>query len=446
MINVIENSRNEFKIKLVDDLEETIIGFLNSKDGGNIYIGVSDDGTIKGLTGNLDQLQRKIKDRIISNIEPSVLGLFDIEQLEENNKKYIHITIARGTEKPYYIKGMGMTTDSCFIRIGSSNEKMSTTLINKMFREKTKNSLKNIVAPNQNLTFTDLKIYYKEKGFDIGDNFEHQLEFFTDDGKYNYVAYLLADNNTVSVKVAKYAGTDVDNLIENYEFGFCSLVKATNRVLEKLTMENKVFTKIEYPERKEIKLYDFVAVREAVVNAIVHNDWSNEYPPKFELFSDKIEISSFGGIQSEFTEEEFLLGYSAPKNKELMRVFYDLELVEHLGTGIRKILQRYDRSIYHFYPHFIKVSIDYNENKFNKTPNRDKTYTKLGLTKVQEGILNLIDDRPTITQDEMANLLGVTSRTIRNHIKILINNKYIKRVGADRKGEWLVNIGGDKND
>ena len=97
MLETKENSRNEFKIKLTDDLEETIIGFLNSKDGGNLYIGVTDDGNIKGLSNNLDLLQRKIKDRIISNIEPSVMGLFDIEVLEEDNKKYLHITIARGT-------------------------------------------------------------------------------------------------------------------------------------------------------------------------------------------------------------------------------------------------------------------------------------------------------------------------------------------------------------
>ena len=134
MLGVIEDSRNEFKIKLPDDLEETVIGFLNSKDGGNIYIGVDDNGKIIGLKNNLDLLQRKIKDLIISNIEPSVLGLFDIEVLEEDNKKYIHITVARGTERPYHIKGMGMTPDSCFIRVGSSNEKMTTTVINKMFR------------------------------------------------------------------------------------------------------------------------------------------------------------------------------------------------------------------------------------------------------------------------------------------------------------------------
>ena len=192
----------------------------------------------------IDLLQRQIKDRIISNIEPSVLGLFDIEVLEEDNKKYLNIIIARGLEKPYHLKGMGMTSDSCFIRVGSSNEKMDEHLINKLFRERTKNSLKNIISPKQDLTFRDLKIYYTEKGFDVGDNFEKQLDFFTADGKYNYVAYLLADENRVSIKVAKYASDDVDELMENYEFGYCSLIKATHRVLEKFITENKIFAKI----------------------------------------------------------------------------------------------------------------------------------------------------------------------------------------------------------
>ena len=125
MIDTIENSRVEFKVKLVDDLEETIIGFLNSKDGGIIYLGVNDDGEIVGLNNNLDLLQRKIKDRIISNIEPSTLGLFDIEILNDNKKNYLKLTIARGLEKPYHLKGMGMTPDSCFIRVGSSNERMN---------------------------------------------------------------------------------------------------------------------------------------------------------------------------------------------------------------------------------------------------------------------------------------------------------------------------------
>ena len=437
MIETIENSRIEFKIKLVDDLEESVIGFLNSKDGGIIYLGVNDDGKVVGLNNNLDLLQRKIKDRIISNIEPSVLGLFDLEVLESDNKKYLKITVARGLEKPYYLKGMGMTPDSCFIRVGSSNEKMNNHLINKLFRERTKNSIKNIISPNQELTFTELKIYYKEKGFDVGDNFEKQLGFFTTDNKYNYLAYLLADENTVSIKVAKYVGDNVDELMENYEYGFCSLIKATNRVLEKFKVENKIYAKITYPERKEESMYDYNAVREVIVNALVHNDWSSEYPPKFEFFSDRLEVSSFGGIQSEFTEEEFLEGYSAPKNPELMRVFRDLELVEQLGTGIRRILKKYDKSIYNFYPHFIRVSIKYNQNKFDYTNNK-LLLNYSDLTKVQENIIKLLLDKPSLTQPELARILGVGERTIRYNMKYLIENNYIERAGSNKTGEWKV--------
>ena len=440
MIETIENSRTEFKVKLVDDLEESVIAFLN-KDGGNIYIGIDDNGNIVGLKSNIDLLQRKVKDRIISNIEPSVLGLFDLEVLEKEGKKYLKIIVAKGFETPYHIKGMGMTPDSCFIRVGSSNERMDEHLINKMFRERTRNSLKNIISPKQDLTFRDLKVYYVEKGFEVGENFEKQLDFYTEDGKYNYVAYLLADENRTSIKVAKYAGDDVDELMENYEFGYCSLVKATYRVLEKFRTENKIYAKITYPERKEQPMYDYNAVREVIINAIVHNDWSTEYPPKFEFFSDRLEISSFGGIQSEFTEEEFLEGYSAPKNPELMRVFHDLELVEHLGTGIRRILKKYDKSIYRFFPHFIRVSIKYNQNEFeyNNSNNFVRTsYSNIELTNIQLGIIKLIEDTPNITQAEMANLLGVTARTIRNHIKFLVDNEYIKRIGSDKNGKWIV--------
>ncbi len=69
MISTVEDSRTEFKIKLVDDLEEIVIEFLNSKDGGNIYIGVDDKGKVIGLKNNIDLLERQIKDRIISNID-----------------------------------------------------------------------------------------------------------------------------------------------------------------------------------------------------------------------------------------------------------------------------------------------------------------------------------------------------------------------------------------
>lgn len=436
MLNIIEDVRNEFKIKLTDKFEEEVISFLNT-NGGNIFIGVDDKGNVVGINGNIDFIQRKIKDRIKDNIMPSTLGLYDVVVLEENGKKYIKVIIARGNERPYYLKGMGMTPDSCFIRVGSAIQRMSSEMISNEFRRRTKNSLKNIVSPKQDLTFSQLKIYYEEKGFIINNNFLKQLDLYTDDGKYNYNAYLLADNNTISIRFGKYGGTNAVNLIENEDFGNCSIVKATKSILNKLEIENKIYTKIEYPERKEIKMYDYVAVREAVVNAIVHNDWSNEYAPKFEMFSDRLVISSNGGIQDSTTKEEFLEGFSLPRNKELMKVFNDLDLVEQMGTGIIRILQSYNKNAFEFFPNFIRVTFPFNENKFNTSK---KELNNNNLSEIQNSIIQLMLDSPMITQETLARLLDVNIRTIQRNIKSLIDMKLIERTGATKKGEWIVKI------
>lgn len=436
MLNIIEDVRNEFKIKLTDKFEEEVISFLNT-NGGNIFIGVDDKGNVVGINGNIDFIQRKIKDRIKDNIMPSTLGLYDVVVLEENGKKYIKVIIARGNERPYYLKGMGMTPDSCFIRVGSAIQRMSSEMISNEFRRRTKNSLKNIISPKQDLTFSQLKIYYEEKGFIINNNFLKQLDLYTDDGKYNYNAYLLADNNTISIRFGKYGGTNAVNLIENEDFGNCSIVKATKSILNKLEIENKIYTKIEYPERKEIKMYDYVAVREAVVNAIVHNDWSNEYAPKFEMFSDRLVISSNGGIQDSTTKEEFLEGFSLPRNKELMKVFNDLDLVEQMGTGIIRILQSYNKNAFEFFPNFIRVTFPFNENKFNTSK---KELNNNNLSEIQNSIIQLMLDSPMITQETLARLLDVNIRTIQRNIKSLIDMKLIERTGATKKGEWIVKI------
>ena len=366
---------------------------------------------------------------------PSTLGLYDVIVLEKDNKKYIKVIIARGNERPYYLKGMGMTPDSCFIRVGSSIQSMSSEMINNEFSKRTRNSLKNIISPKQDLTFSQLKIYYEEKGFNINNNFLRQLDLYTDNDKYNYNAYLLADNNSISIRFGKYDGTNSVNLIENEDFGNCSIIKATKNILNKLEIENKTFTKIEYPERKEIKMYDYIAVREAVVNAIVHNDWSNEYSPKFEIFSDRLVISSNGGIQDNTTKEEFLEGFSLPKNKELMKVFNYLELVEQMGTGIIRILQSYNKESFEFFPNFIRVTFPFNENKFKITK---KEIQNSNLTETQNNIIGLMLDSPTITQETLARLLDVNIRTIQRNIKILMDMGLVERTGSTKKGMWIV--------
>jgi len=114
-------------------------------------------------------------------------------------------------------------------------------------------------------------------------------------------------------------------------------------------------TRITSKERINKRLWNAIALREAVINAIIHNDYTNGAVPRFEIFHDRIEITSAGTIAPGVAREEFFAGYSIPRNKILMRIFKDLDMVEYLGSGIPRILKAYPRESFIFTANFIRT-------------------------------------------------------------------------------------------
>ena len=416
-----ESKRIEYKQKITAELEKEVVAFLNSNEGGVIYIGIDKIGNIVGIE-NPDEEQLLLKDRFKHNILPSCMGLFDIVLERNEDKNILKIIVAGGYEKPYYVKKYGLSEKGVFIRVGSSAEPMPTRQIEQLFSKRTRNSIGKIKSPKQDLRFQQLQIYYQSIGKLLNEQFAKNLELLTEDNQYNYVAYLLNDVNGISVKVAKYDGLDRVDLIENNEYGYCSLMKATKQVLDKIEVENKTLAKITSKERKETKLWNPVALREAVINAIVHNDYTSEVPPKFEFFDDRVEITSFGSLPQGMTEKEFFEGYSVPRNKELMRVFRDLDLVEHLGSGVPRILRSYGKECFKFTENFLRMTfpaseqvtpqvtpqVEYLLKIFEGTHYRSELQEKLNLSDreyfrknylkpaIEEGLVALtIPDKPT---------------------------------------------------
>jgi predicted HTH transcriptional regulator len=249
-----------------------------------------------------------------------------------------------------------MSERGCFIRIGTAAEPMPQKMIDELFAKRTRNSISKIKSNQQNLKFEQLKIYYQETGVKLNTRFAANLELLTEKGDYNYTAYLMADKNSTSIKVAKYKGTTRVNLIESNEYGNCSIIKATKQVLDKIDLENKTITKITSKERGNNRLWDAIALREAVINALVHNDYTSEVPPKFEFFTDRIEITSTGSLPDGLSQDEFFEGYSVPRNKEIMRIYKDLNLVEHLGSGVPRILESYSKDCFKFSANFLRMT------------------------------------------------------------------------------------------
>jgi predicted HTH transcriptional regulator len=334
----IESNRIEYKreIDKGDKLEKAVVSFLNYNGGGEILIGIADAGSVVGVSDS-DSDQRKIADRLGNNIRPKILGLFDVVADKIEGKNIIRIIISSGTQKPYYIRKRGMTEDGCFIRVGASAQPMTEAMIERMLQGRQKNTLSTTAVSRQNLSFEQLHIYYNEHGLKLNDQFEDNLDLRMSDGAYNFLAYLLADNNGASIKVAKYAGTDKIDLVENEEYGYRCLINAIYRVLDKFAVENKTFAKITSRNRLERKLINPVALREAFINAVVHNDYSLGWPV-VEFYSDRVTITSTGGLVEGLSQEDFFRGRSMLRNRELMRVFKDVELVEELGSGMQRIL------------------------------------------------------------------------------------------------------------
>ena len=395
----------------------------------------------------MDLIQLQIKDRIKNNIQPSTLGLFDVVIETINAKKVIKIVISSGTEKPYYLRRKGRTPEGCYIRVGSSKERMTERMIDDMYAKRIKHTLKEIDSPRQELTFNQLKIYYEEHGLKLNDNFLQNLDLLTSGGKYNYNAFLLADENNVSIKVVKYLGTDKMDLVKNQEYGYRCLITATQRILDRLDAENTVYAKIEYFGRKEREMIDSAALKEAVINAIVHNDYSYGNSPIIELYSDRVEITSAGGLPQELSQEEFLEGVTAPRNKELIRVFKDVDLIENIGSGVLRILDAYDKSCFKFMEHFLRVSFKYKENPFeydyeNKVSANDTINDTLKgtikLTENEKQILNLIIKNNKITREEIVNQTNLSDRTISRAIRHLQDEKLILREGSKKTGSWKI--------
>ncbi len=279
--------------------------------------------------------------------------------------------------------------------------------------------------------------YIIRNGGELNSRFANSLELYTPDGKYNYIAYLLADENGVSIKVAKYAGLDKVDLIENEEYGYCSLIKATNAVLEKMKIENVTKAKVTSTQRVEKNLVEPVPLREALINVVVHNDFSREIPPVFEIFCDRMEFTSYGGLIQGQSMEDFFSCSSMPRNRELMRVFKNVGLVEQLGSGMSRILNAYDKTIFDISEHFIKVVfpfswVEQRKNVMIQEPNGDDNGDDMK-------VVLLLKENPGITAKKISEELGFSTRKISRIIKKLRESGKIIRIGSDRKGYWKIN-------
>ncbi len=287
------------------------------------------------------------------------------------------------------------------------------------------------------LSFRELKIYYSEKNYHLENNsFEINLNLRNENGDYNLLAELLSDRNNIPFIFVKFQGNDKSSISERSDYGYGCLLTTYGKIKNRLQAENICISDTTVRPRKDIYLFDYDAVNEAILNALVHNDWTIT-EPQISMFHNRLEILSHGGLPSGMTEKQFFDGISKPRNTTLMRIFLNMGLTEHTGHGIPTIVNKYGKEVFEIEGNYIRCTIPFERYVLANFDNKN-VGLNVGLNKTEKKVIELLIENPSYNSQDLAEKIGVTKRTIERTFKTLQEKKRIERIGSKRDGNWIV--------
>ena len=336
-----ENVDIEYKRMYVPELRKDIVAFANT-EGGKLYIGVNDDGTIIGI-GDTDDTMLRLAGSLKDSIAPDIMPFVQIRAVDECGKNVIAVEVASGSAKPYYLKDKGLKPNGVYVRRGSSSQPLSEAGIRDMIVEYYGKSYETVRSLKQNLTFTAFQKELAERHLSFGEAQMRTLNLIGEDGLYTNLALLLSDQCEHTLKIAIFQGTD-DVVFRNHQEFTGSLLSQLKEGFAFLDKNIAVKSSIDGLRRKDERDYPMAAVREALLNAIIHRDYGFNGSTIINIYDDRIEFISLGGLVSGLSMEAILMGVSQSRNAGLANVFFRLKLVESYGTGIKRIQALYKGS------------------------------------------------------------------------------------------------------
>ena len=325
--------------KKPNHLKAEIVSFLNSDTGGTIYLGASDDGLPVELPNKSKQYkewEELLSNWVASAFRPEVTGLI----LVDPNCTPFKISVSAGSNKPYYYTdGEGINWKGIYIRNGSSKRRASDSEIRRMMNRHIANSFDSEKIERNDLTFNYAKQAFTKEGikFDvIGLDFKKKVE-----DRFNNAALIVSDENPFISKVAVYEGLDVVTFRDKKIFSG-SVAKQIDDAIQYIHLNNRVQITLGHNgKRIENYSYPIDAVREAIMNAFVHRDYTMSSDIKIEIFDDRLAISSPGSLPDGLTVEDIKQGANAKRNPILINALDKMNYIENYGSGIRRIYSLY---------------------------------------------------------------------------------------------------------
>lgn len=442
-----ESETVELKEVVVDDIKKEIIAFANC-DGGKLYIGVRDDGTVIGLD-NADSVSLQISNMVRDAIKPDITMFLHYETIVENGKNVVVVDIQRGTDRPYYLAKKGMRPEGVYVRQGYSSVPATDTAIRRMIKETDGDRFEAMRCLNQDLTFEATKKEFELRKTDFGPQQMRTLKLIDQDGLYSNLALLLSDQCVHTIKVAVFQGTDQTIFKDRREFTG-SLMQQMNEVYDFIDFRNQTRATIEKLYRVDVRDYPEVAVREALLNLLVHRDYSFSASAFISIYEDRIEFVSIGGLMPGIDLEDVMVGISVCRNQDLANVFYRLHLIEAYGTGMGKIMKAYEsmqvKPVIETTKNAFKIILPNINAKYETENATAKTksgtpvtvHTEKKLSDEEEKILEYARKHGAITRNDVIELLEVSASTAARVIRKMVKTNLLEQKGKARNTHYTI--------
>ncbi|MBI4154312.1 putative DNA binding domain-containing protein [Candidatus Woesearchaeota archaeon] len=412
----------EFKESVPSDLGKHICAFANAS-GGKMILGLKDDGSVIGYhLGNVDS--SRIQDTA-RNMDPQ----FQVSVEKVENLAVVHVP--EGENKPYSSAG------HFYLRTGPNSQQMTREEIRNFFQHE--RLVRFDEKPNRDFSFSrdfdkgTFRKYLSKSGITSvhedrdmlrnlslldGDCIKNAgVMFFCREVKRFFISAI--------VTCVLYQGTDKVNILDKKEFDMDIMANYENAMTYILSKLNTQYI-IKRERTKRLELPE-EALREALINAMVHRDYFSTGHVQVDIFLDRMEISNPGGLVSGLSRKD-LGKRSMPRNPLLMDLFHRIDRVERVGSGIKRIRKAMKE-------YGLKVAFDASESWFSVV---FKRATEKTVEKTVEKILGLMKTSPKITQKELVQKTGLTRRGIEWNISKLKKEGKIKRVGPAKGGHWKV--------
>ena len=420
-----ESETLELKEIVVEDIKKEIIAFANSA-GGTLYVGVV------GVE-NPDMVIQQISNMVRDSIKPDITMFTRYAAKNVEGKQIVAVEIQRGTERPYYLAKKGLRPEGVYVRQGTSSVPATSTAIRRMIKDTDGDSFEAMRSLEQNLTFQATEKEFALRDLAFGISQMKTLGILNTDGIYTNLGLLLSEQCAHTVKAAVFEGINQSIFRDRQEFTG-SLLQQMNEVYEYIDRRNQVHSTFDKLRRIDTRDYPEVAIREALLNSLVHRDYSFSASTLISVYDDRIEFTSIGGLPAGVSLDDIMLGLSVCRNPKLANVFYRLELIEAYGTGMKKIMGAYENSNK-------KPVIETTDNAFKIIlPNLNEDVGSLPVadagSEAERQVLEFIKKNGSISRKETETAVNLKQTAAGRLLSKMIQKKLIVQIGQGKNTKY----------